>query len=253
MTVRILTIAAADLSGASGLEVDMRTAQSHGAHIIPAITGTLMKNKDGTQHSLPVPPGLLAEKTLRALVKEDVSAIKIGCLPDAEIVNLVADVLDSYNIDNIPVVADLSALCAPSSPQAPEADHSACDHDQETIAAWKRRLLVKTRVLTPGLSEAGLFCGTNINDIEDMRSAARIMRTFGAENIVLRGGTQGRESGQELYFIGTGAGERIYERPQPLIYHPPGSDSAFSCSVTIGIAQGMSIFNAVEQALNYIH
>lgn len=236
--MRVLVVDESDPMGAGGIQGDIKTVLALGGYATTAIS--FFRSENGVIEN-PIKPDFIAQQMRTALKEIETDAIKIGFLPDEVSINAVADVLDELKAHNIPVVVDPTIIS-----KSREAEIS-----DEALAAWKRRLYIHAKILTPNLKEAELLGVMKINDIDDMRHAADMMRTLGAENVVLKGGQA--DSDKELYFIATAAGERIYERPTLKTPHTIGAGSAFSAALAINMAKNMDIFESVENALDFIH
>lgn len=241
MPSRILVIAESDSSATSGIQVDIKTALALGGYAMTAISTLIAQDDRGIQAKSFISPNFVGEQVRIALNNCQVAAIKIGFLPDEATVNIVADVLEEYRNNQIPVVIDPSIVLRGGKVLV----------DNKAIAAWKRRLFVDTKIMTPNLIEAELLGGMKIHDIEDMRNATKMMRTLGVETIVLKGGQL--ENEKELYFIGSENSELIYERAHIDTPHTLGAGSTFSCGLAIGLAQKMNTRAAIEHALDFMH
>jgi hydroxymethylpyrimidine/phosphomethylpyrimidine kinase len=239
MTKNVLVIAESDSSGASGIQADIKTIMALSGYAMTAISVVTTQSHKGILSKVDISPSFIADQMRSALGNSKADCIKVGFLPDETMVNAVADVLDEYK--GIPVIVDPSIVSRNGQVLVNDA----------AIAAWKRRLYINTKILTPNLKEAELLGGIKINDIDDMRHTATMMRTLGVENVVLKGGQIENET--ELYFIATEEEERIYERPRVKTTHTLGAGSTFSSALAISLAQNMDIFLAIEHSLDFLH
>lgn len=238
---RVLAIAESDSSGAAGIQADVKTVLALGGYATTAISCVTAQDTRKTISSYSLPPSLVAAQMRASIEQIGIDSIKIGFLENESTVNAVADVLDQYKDKNIPIVIDPSIIARNGEELV----------DFSTIAAWKRRLYIHTKIFTPNFKEAELLGGMKIVDIGDMRHTADMMRTLGVENVVLKAGRV--EIDKELYFIASPAGERIYERPTIDTKHTLGAGSTFSTALAVSMAKNMDIFGAVEHALDFLH
>jgi hydroxymethylpyrimidine/phosphomethylpyrimidine kinase len=241
MTGRMLTVAESDPSGSAGIQADIKTVLALGGYATTAISCVLVQNAQGIVGSCPMEPEFIAEQMRAVLSDIGTDGFKIGYLPSAAAINAVADVLDEIQDKEFPVVVDPSIVARDGSILA----------DAEAIAAWKRRLYIRTTVLTPNLREAEILTGLNIRDIDDMRHAADMMRTLGVESVVLKAGQA--VSDKVLYFIADDDGELVYERPMLSTRNTLGAGCTLSAAIAISLAQGMRIHAAVERGLDFMH
>lgn len=238
---RILVIAESDLKGAGGIQGDVKTILALGGYAMTAISYLAAPGPGEAATANHVDPLFVAEQMRSILRDVEVDGIKIGFLDNEKTIDAVADVLDAARDKNIPVVIDPSIVSR----------SGAALVDEKAIAAWKRRLYIHAKILTPNKQEAELLGVMKIHDTDDMRHAADMMRTIGVENVVLKGGQV--ESGKELYFVASHEEERIYQRPTIETPHTLGAGSAFSSAIALNIAKGMDVFSAVEHALDFLH
>jgi hydroxymethylpyrimidine/phosphomethylpyrimidine kinase len=241
MTERVLTVAESDSSGSSGIQADIKTIMALGGYAAAALSAVTAQDTMSVRHMHVLEPSLVAQQMRAVLEDIGADAIKIGFLINEEIVNAVAEVLDEYQNKDIPVVVDPSIVLHNGGRFMGEA----------AIAAIKRRLLIRASVLTPNKSEAELLTGMNIRDIDDMRHAADMMRTLGAETILLKAGQA--ISDKVVYLVATADEERIYERQMLKTRHTLGAGCTLSSAITVSLAQKFDIFPAIERALDFMH
>lgn len=241
MSGRVLTVAESDSSGASGIQADIKTILALGGYAATALSAVSAPGAAGIKHIHALDPSFVAQQMRAALEDIGADAIKTGNLINENIVNAVADVLDEYQEKNIPLVVDPSMV----------ARNGWCFMDEPVIGAMKRRLFARTTVLTPNKREAELLTGMNIRGLDDMRHAAGMMRTLGAETVVLKGG---QAAGDEvIYLVATAGEERIYERTMLKTRNTLGAGYTLASAITIGLAQNFGIFPAIERALDFMH
>jgi hydroxymethylpyrimidine kinase/phosphomethylpyrimidine kinase len=92
----VLIIAGSDSGGGAGIQADIKTVTALGGYAATAITAITVQNTLGVSRAEPLAGDLIAAQA-RA-VMEDIGAdvIKTGMLGDAEIVELVARLLDDW-------------------------------------------------------------------------------------------------------------------------------------------------------------
>ena len=241
MSGRVLAVAESDSIGASGIQADIKTVLALGGYATAAITAVTAQNTKGIERLQMLEAAFVAQQMRVVLNDIGTDAFKIGVLVTEDIVNAVGDVLDEYYGKNIPVVVDPSLVARNGSQLMNEL----------AIASVKRRLFLRTTILTPNKREAELLTGMTIRDLDDMRHAADMMRTLGAETVVLKAGQA--ISDKILYLVATADEERIYERPMLSTPHTLGAGSTLASAIAISLAQKMGVFPAVERALDFIH
>ncbi|WEV66180.1 hydroxymethylpyrimidine/phosphomethylpyrimidine kinase [Bifidobacterium sp. ESL0764] len=99
----VLSIAGSDSSGGAGIQADLKTFMACGVYGMSAITSITAQNTTGVRASAATSPELLAEQI--DAVFEDIrpDAVKIGMVPSAELIEVIADRLRHFNATNIVV------------------------------------------------------------------------------------------------------------------------------------------------------
>jgi hydroxymethylpyrimidine/phosphomethylpyrimidine kinase len=242
MTGRVLSVAESDACGTSGAQADVKTVLALGGYAATAISALTVQDRAGGFEIKTLDAAFIAKQMRAAMSEIGMDAVKVGFLPDAASVNAVADVLDEMQNSGIPVVVDPSIV----------ARGGVVLVDEAAIAAWKRRLYVRTTVLTPNLREAEILTGMHIRDVDDMRHAAAMMRTLGVENVLLKTGP-GAAPGKVLYFVAGEDGETVFERDAVDKRSTLGAGATLSAGIATGLAQGMALYDATERALSFMH
>jgi hydroxymethylpyrimidine/phosphomethylpyrimidine kinase len=241
MTAHVFVIAESDASGASGLQADIKTIMALSGYAMTAVSAITTQDSAHVISQVKIEPHFIAEQMRPSLERGNIDCIKVGFLPDEDMVNAVADLLDQYQDRGIPIIVDPSIVARSGKVLV----------NDKALAAWKRRLYVHTSVLTPNLREAELLCGMKIHDMDDMRNAASMIRTLGVENVVLKGGQLANQS--ELYFVASDHKECIYERPRIQTGRTLGAGSTFSSALAVNFVPGRDVFDATIHALDFLH
>lgn len=241
MSGRVLTVAESDSSGAAGIQADIKTILALGGYTTTAVSAVAAQNTRGIEHMHVLEPAFVAQQMRATLQDIGADAIKTGILFNEGIVNAVADVLDQYQDRNIPVIVDPSLV----------ARNGDSFMNEAAVNAMKRRLFIRASVITPNNREAEILTGMHIRDVDDMRHAADMMRTLGAETVVLKAGQA--ISDRVIYFVAGSTEERIYERPMLNTLHTLGAGCTLASAMAISMARGQTVFQAVERSLDFMH
>jgi hydroxymethylpyrimidine/phosphomethylpyrimidine kinase len=238
---RVLAVAESDSCGAAGIQADVKTILALGGYAMTALSAVTAQNTSGIAHLQALEPSFVEQQMRMALEDIGAEAIKIGLLVNTGIINAVSTVLDDYKGKNIPVVINPAIVARDGKKLM----------DEDALAALKRRLFIRAAVLTPNLRSAELLTGMNIRDMDDIRHAATMLRTLGAENVLLRAAGTGNKAA--LYLLATEDGEKIYERPTATSQHLLGEGATLASAIAVGLAQKKDIAAAVEHALDFTH
>ncbi len=239
---KALTIAGSDTSGGAGLEADLKTFQEYGVYGMVALTVIVAQNpREEWYHEVnPIPVDLIVKQIITVCEGIGVDAMKTGMLGSAELVHLIAASIDKYKLKN--VVIDPVMVCkGVETIMVPEA-----------AAAIKGELVKRADVITPNTIEAAYLADMeSIITLEDMKEAAGRIKELGAKNVVIKAGD--RIFGEEAIDLLYDGKEFIFNRQPKIIgCYNHGAGCTFSAAVTAGLAKGMSVKEAVENAGKFV-
>ena len=231
----ILIIAGSDPGAGAGLQQDLKVATLMGAYGLTVVTALTIQNTQGVQAVHPVAPEVVAAQLDALLSDFPVNAVKIGMLATTEIVHLVAERLKK--LDAAPLVLDPVLAAGSGFPLL----------EQEGIEALKTELFPLTHLLMPNAPEAARLTGDEIQTPEDLAAAARRLQALGPRWVMAKGGHLPGDpvdvltDGKNTYFL---PGVRL-DTP-----HNHGSGCLIASACATGLAQGLSLPEAVNQARN---
>jgi hydroxymethylpyrimidine/phosphomethylpyrimidine kinase len=171
-----LTIAGVDPSGGAGVIADIKTFSAFGCFATAAIASLTFQNTQGVFGAANQTAETVRAQVLPILDDFEVAALKTGMLPTREIIEEVARIVAEYKLENFvvdPVVRSTSGFDL---------------IDDAALKVLIDELFPLAIVITPNIPEAERITGTKIESIEDIRRAARIMQSFGARNVLIKGG-----------------------------------------------------------------
>lgn len=210
-----------------------------GGYAATAITALTAQDTLAVHAIHRVPPEFVARQI--AVVLDDIGAdaIKTGMLGDAATIEAIAEVL-SRHAPGVPLVVDPVMI----------AKGGASLLRQDAVAALIRLLLPLSRVITPNLPEAEVLCGFAISDIDAMRRAAAELLRLGVPAVMLKGGHLEGDAVTDLLATADGCEEftalRIASR------HTHGTGCTLASAIATGLAQGMTLRDAVLRARAYV-
>jgi hydroxymethylpyrimidine/phosphomethylpyrimidine kinase len=236
---RVLIVAGSDCGGGAGIQADIKTVTALNGYAATAITALTAQNTQGVFGVHPVPPEFIAQQM--ELVLQDIGAdvVKTGMLHSEAVINAVADTLEKLAPD-VPLVVDPVMV----------AKGGASLLDPAASAALRRRLLVRATVLTPNIPEAEVLSGLKIVTTADMRRAADILRTFGAEIVLLKGGHLESNIVTDVLVTDDGVEEFSGRRIETSSTH--GTGCTMASAIATRLAQGYGIKQAVAEARMYV-
>lgn len=232
-----LTIAGSDCSGGAGIQADIKTMTAHGVFAMSAITALTAQNTLGVQGVLEVDPSFLRLQ-LDSIFSDIVpDAVKTGMISSPAMIDVIADVMEKYQIKNLvvdPVMVATSGVQLIS---------------KDAVNRMRQRLFPLARVITPNIPEAEVIFGQSIHGAQDMQKAAEwIAGQFGCA-VLLKGGHK-RDNASDLLWdqgVATWFHEDRIENP-----NTHGTGCTLSSAMTSGLANDLSLVQAVRNAKDYV-
>ncbi len=239
MRGRVLVVAGSDSGGGAGIQADIKAITALGAFAMTALTALTAQNTLGVHGVHPVPPDFIRQQI--AVVLEDIGAdvIKTGMLGDSPTIETVCEALAHY-APGVPLVLDPVMV-------AKGGHHLLAT---EAVATMRRRLLPMATMLTPNLPEAEALAGMTIASVADMRVAAGALLALGVPAVLLKGGHLAGDTLVDL--LATADGIEEFSAPRIQTVHTHGTGCTTASAVAAGLAQGMSLRDAVIRARAYV-
>ncbi|MFC3079293.1 bifunctional hydroxymethylpyrimidine kinase/phosphomethylpyrimidine kinase [Phenylobacterium terrae] len=236
---RVLIIAGSDSGGGAGIQADIKTVTALGGYAATAITAVTVQNTLGVSGVHPIPLEVVEAQARAVLDDIGADAIKTGMLASVEIVELVAQLLDGAG--GVPAVIDPVMIAKGGAPLLAEA----------AVEAVRRRLIPRAALLTPNAPEAEALTGLPVTSAEEARRAGEALLALGAQAVLMKGGHIPGERVVDLLI--TPAGETAFEGERIDTRHTHGTGCTLASACAAGLAQGLSLVEAVARAWDYVH
>jgi hydroxymethylpyrimidine/phosphomethylpyrimidine kinase len=237
-----LTIAGSDSSGGAGVQADLKTFSALGVYGASVLTALTAQNTRAVTAILAVPAEFVRAQLAAVLEDLAVSAIKIGMLHSAAVIEAVAEALGRY--PQIPVVLDPVMI----------SKSGAALLEPAAVRTLVERLLPRAAVVTPNLPEAAALLGLSDDRavLADPHAACAALRALGARAVVLKGGHAGGERSDDLLYTA--------DEPRPLILPAArlpvrsthGTGCTFAAALAAGLSHGLLLRDAAVAAKRYI-
>ncbi len=181
-----LTVAGYDPSSGAGITADLQVLTSHGVRGVSAVTALTVQSATRVTRVEPVNARLLQE-TLDLLAEDEaITAVKVGMLARAELVEVVTRFLGKLELSRERIVLD-PVLRSSSGAEL---------LDPEGVQRLVAELLPVVGWVTPNLAEAGTLAGVEEPGREAVPGVARRIQSLGAGhrapglglNVVVTGG-----------------------------------------------------------------
>lgn len=225
MIARVLVIAGSDSGGGAGIQADIKAISALGGHAMTAITAITAQNTLGVSAIHPVPAEMVIAQMDAVLDDIGVDAVKIGMIGSPQTAHAVADRLEA--LKGVPVVFDPVMIATSGSSLA----------DGDTIAAFER-LMKRATLTTPNLPE-----------LEELGGEATVL-AHGCSLLVKGGHAEGDMLTDRLVAVdGTEMQWTDLRIDTP---HTHGTGCTLASAIATGLAQGMSMPEAVARARHYV-
>jgi hydroxymethylpyrimidine/phosphomethylpyrimidine kinase len=234
----IAIIAGFDGSGGAGVTVDGETARQLG--VTPRFVVTaLTAQTDEAGYAVEATSAPMLQSHLdAAFTFGKPRAIKIGMLPNLEVVSLVAAQLRSF--PNIPIVLD-PVLSSSSGLALMEAD---------CLDQVRNELIPQVSLVTPNLDEVRRFTGLPCESRDDMERAGEQFLSDGAQAVLVKGGHLKESLAADCLLV---------RRSDPIWFESPRVEGAFrgtgcrlSSAIATRLALGDDLPGAVAAAKAYL-
>ena len=234
----IMTISGFDPLGGAGVIADLKTFGANGCYGVAAISAIdVQERPDGVDKVYPVDAHILHACMKSILQESSVKAVKVGMLATRANAAAVLQVLEANS--SLPVVLDPLVRASGGI----DLDDGGC------LELVRDQLLRRATVITPNLPEAAALTGMKVENVEDMKAAARKLIEMGSQAVVVTGGHLERPV--DVFAEGpsnlrTLAGDRI--KPENIY----GAACTFSSALAANLAYGRSLGEAVILAKTYV-
>ncbi len=237
----VLTIAGSDSSGGAGVQADVKTIAAHGLFAECAITAITAQNTCSVRSIQNIDPAVVADQI--DMVFEDIrpAAVKIGMVSSPAIIEKIAERLKRWEAQNI--VVD-PVMVATSGARLIDAGA------QEALTL---QLFPLATLITPNIPEAELLAGAPIKDEKSQEQAARLLvQQYGCATLV-KGGHRVNEASDVLaYETNDELQTTWFTHPRVDNPNTHGTGCTLSSAIACGLAQNLSLVDAVEAAKRYL-
>lgn len=236
----VLTIAGSDSGAGAGIQADSRTIHALGGYALTALTALTAQNTLGVTAWRATPPALIAAQITAVLSDFQVRAIKTGLLPGASAVRAVAAALAAY--PRVPLVIDPVIGSTSGTRFLSDAG----------LRALKKHLLPRATLVTPNWPEAARLAGRPVTTHREAEAAARVLLADGCGAVLVKGGHAGGRTCRDCLVTADGA-VRWFAHPRVATRNTHGTGCVLSAAIAMGLARGLPVGGAVEEAAAFLH
>ena len=234
-----LSIAGFDPSGGAGIIADLKTFTAFGCFATAAVTSLTFQNTTGVFGAATQTAETVRRQVTAVVEDFRVAGMKTGMLPTGEIIREVARLVRETGLGHTGPVVDPVVRST-----------SGYDLiDDDALEALKRELLPLARITTPNLPEAERLTGMKIENEEDMRRAAALVRGMGARAVLVKGG---HLTGDAVDLLDDGGEVRLLRAPRVQSSSTHGTGCTLAAAVAACLARGLALADAVEAAKRFV-
>ena len=240
MKGRVLIIAGSDSGGGAGIQADIKTVTALGGYAMTALTALTAQNTEGVVAIHDVPVDFIAQQVRVVLDDLGADCIKTGMLHRADVIEVVADTIAEC-APGVFVVVD-PVMIAKGGARLLETD---------AVEALTKRLMPMATLVTPNVPEAEALSGVGISDAGGAEAAARILTQLGPDAVMIKGGHLVGETVTDFLLFGD-CETKTFSTPRIDTRHTHGTGCTLASAAATGIAQGLSVLDAIARARAYV-
>ena len=233
----VLTIAGSDCSGGAGIQADIKTITAHKLYAMSVVTALTAQNTTGVYGVAEADPDFVAKQLDCVFTDIFPDAVKIGMVSSPAIIRVIAQKLRQYHPQNI-VLDPVMVATSGSRLLSPDA----C----ETLVG---QLFPLAAVITPNLPEAEALTGLTLRTPTGMEAAAQQLARLCPGAVLLKGGHLADTADDLLWQSGMA---RWLTAPRVDNPNTHGTGCTLSSAIACGLAMGLPVAQAVEQAKRYV-
>lgn len=237
-----LTIAGLDPSGGAGVIADIRTFGAFGCFAAAAVSSITFQNTTGVFGAEHQSAGSVRRQVEPIIDDYEIAALKTGMLPTREVIEEVARLTGRMNgarfvVD--PVVRSTSGFDL---------------IDDAALRSLIEVLFPLSDLITPNRPEAERISGIAIGSVDDVHSAAGIMRSMGARNVLIKGGHRADDAdvSKAIDYLFLGDDLHTFESEYIDTTATHGTGCVLAAAIAANLALGKELLDAVGVAKGFV-
>ncbi len=236
---KVLIVAGSDSSGGAGIQADIKTVTALGSYAMTALTAVTAQNTTGVKTVVSLKPNVIKDQILFTSADIKPDAIKIGMLGSSRTIIAVSDALKKIKakkiiLDPVMVAKGGTNLI-----------------DKSAINSLKKKLISKAYLLTPNIPEAEILTKIKIKNHQDMISASKILLSFGARNVLLKGG---HSKSNYVFDIFLNEKEiKVFKNKKIRTINTHGTGCTLSSAIATFLSCGKPLKKCCELGIKYVN
>lgn len=219
---------------------DIRTFSAFGCFAAAAVASITFQNTTGVFGAEHQSAGSVRCQVEPILDDYEIAALKTGMLPTREVIVEVARLAGRMNgarfvVD--PVVRSTSGYDL---------------IDDAALRSLTEMLFPLSDVVTPNRPEAERISGIAIESVDDVHSAAGVMRSMGARNILIKGGHPANDTRNAIDYLFLGDELHVFESEYIDTTATHGTGCVLAAAIAANLALGKDLPDAVGVAKRFV-
>ena len=244
----VLTIAGSDSCGGAGVQVDLKTIHALGAYGVCAVTAITAQNTLGVNAVHEVIAEVVGQQIDAVISDIGADAVKTGMLTNEGIVEVVADRVQKHDLKKLVVDPIISSHKGERLLSV------------EGVTRLRTALIPLSFIITPNIPEAGVLAGRRINNLSDMKDAAKSIYELGPGNVLIKGGhAMDRENRGDtssnivvVDVLYDGNSFECFEEEQIQTVKVHGTGCIYSTAIAVGLAMGKDLLSSITNAKKFV-
>ncbi len=234
-----LTIAGSDSGGGAGIQADLKAFSALGTFGTSVITAVTAQNTQAVTAVHPIPLDVVQAQIDAVLSDMNVGAIKIGMLATPDIIHTVAEAIADFSgpvvLDTVMVAKSGDSLLA-----------------EEAVMTLRDVLVPRATVITPNLPEAAALLKEDAADSEErVMAQGQALCAVGAQAVLMKGGHAQGDICHDYLMTYEGVALEL-TAPRKHTKNTHGTGCTLSSSIAAGLAKGLPLTEAVQEAHSYL-
>jgi hydroxymethylpyrimidine/phosphomethylpyrimidine kinase len=242
----VMSIAGFDPSGGAGALADIKTFAAMGCFGTAAVTSLTFQNTVAVYGAAHQTAEVLRSQIEPVIDDFEIAAVKIGMIPTRELIEAVAEIVEKKRLPNVVVDTVI---------------RSTSGYDligEDAVGSLIERLLPLADVITPNMAEAERLTGSEAQDLDGMKKAARRIHEMSAapnsrrmarRAVLVKGGHLEDEATDVLF---DGREFHIFRAPKIATRETHGTGCTLSSAIAALLARGCDVPEAVARAKQYL-
>lgn len=232
-----MTVAGSDPSGGAGLQADLKTFTLMGCYGQAVPTALTVQNTLGVRDVYPVAGNIVKDQMLAAGEDLPPLALKLGMLPNCEVVEAVVDAISQPCFHKTAIILD-PIVCSTSGKRL---------MSENALCAIREYLVPRCKLITPNIDEYELITGLHAENF--FKEGKQLIESLKCEAILLKGGHR-EDTARDILCDG----KEYYEYNAPFVTttNTHGTGCVLSSAIAAGLAAEYALPLAVTRAKEFL-